>query len=519
MPSPIESSPLYNEDLAPTTAARRTWGTYSFAALWVSMSVNILTYMLAASLIQGGMNWKQAVITVFIGNTIVLIPMLLNSHPGARYGIPFPVLARASFGVLGANFAAVLRALVACGWFGIQTWIGGEAINTLITTLAPAWGQVAHSTAICFMAFWLINLLVILKGIEYIRFLQGISAPILLAVGLLLLAWAYKSAGGFGPMLSAQSRFLSFSDFLKFLIPALNGTVGFWATVSLNIPDFTRFAKSQRQQVIGQALALPTTMTLYSLIGILVTSATVVIYGTAIWDPVQLLSRFHSPVAVVISLLAILLATLNVNIGANVVSPANDFSNLWPRKISFRTGGIITCFMGIALMPWKLLSSYSTFIFGWLGGYAAFLGPVAGIMICDYFVIRRRELIVEDLYLYPSKRQQQRSQSDAPYSNGSYGDASYQGTPSGVPKADTTNAPLGAEGRPGIYEYSRGFNWLAVLALALGAGTALVGLVVPSLRILYSYSWFVGFAVAFVAYYGLMKPQVAWDARAGQYYE
>ena len=212
--------------------------------------------------------------------------------------------------------------------------------------------------------------------------------------------------------------------------------------------------------MIGQAIALPTTMTLYSLIGILVTSATVVIYGTAIWDPVQLLSRFHSPIAVVISLAAILLATLNVNIGENVVSPANDFSNLWPRKISFRTGGVITCLMGIALMPWKLLSSYSTFIFGWLGGYAAFLGPVAGIMICDYFVIRRRVLVLDDLYL-----------------------------------------------RKGTYEYWRGFNWLAVIALLAGAGTALVGLVVPAVRVLYDYSWFVGFAVSFVGYYALMKFQ------------
>ncbi|MGO8983211.1 MAG: NCS1 family nucleobase:cation symporter-1 [Terriglobales bacterium] len=496
--SSIETSPLYNKDLAPATAERRTWGTYSFAALWVSMSVNILTYMLAASLIQGGMNWKQAVATVFLGNTIVLIPMLLNSHPGARYGIPFPVLARASFGVLGANIAAVLRALVACGWFGIQTWIGGEAINTLIAVLAPGWAKVSYSTAICFMAFWVINLLVILKGIEYIRLLQGISAPILLAVGLLLLAWAYKAAGGFGPMLSAPSRFTTFSDFLKFLIPALNGTVGFWATVSLNIPDFTRFAKSQRQQIIGQALGLPTTMTLYSLIGILVTSATVVIYGTAIWDPVQLLSRFHSPVAVVISLLAILLATLNVNIGANVVSPANDFSNLWPRKINFRTGGVITCFMGIALMPWKLLSDYGTFIFGWLGGYAAFLGPVAGIMICDYFVIRRRVLVVDDLYLYPSRRV-----------DPALVDPALKGHAFSRAASDATNAPLGAEGRPGAYEYSRGFNWLAVAALALGAATALVGLVVPPLRVLYSYSWFVGFAVSFVAYYALMKLQGA----------
>ena len=456
--SQITSSPLYNPDLAPTSTERRHWGTYNYAALWVSMSVNILTYMLAASLIQGGMNWKQAVATVFLGNTIVLIPMLLNSHPGARYGIPFPVLARASFGVRGANVAAVLRALVACGWFGIQTWIGGEAISTLVATLAPGWANFPYSTAICFLAFWFINLAVILKGIEYIRFLQGMSAPVLLAVGLLLLGWAYHTAGGFGPMLAAPSRFATFGDLLKFLIPALNATVGFWATVSLNIPDFTRFARSQRQQAIGQALGLPTTMTLYSLIGILVTSATVVIYGTAIWDPVQLLSRFHSPIAVVISLVAILLATLNVNIGANVVSPANDFSNLWPRKISFRTGGVITCFMGIALMPWKLLGSYKTFILGWLGGYAAFLGPVAGIMICDYFVIRRCTLILDDLYLHDR-----------------------------------------------AYQYSGGFNRSALAALALGAGTALVGLVVPSLRPLYDYSWFVGFAVSFGAYYGLMR--------------
>ena len=263
MTSRIESSPLYNPDLAPATAERRHWGTYNYAALWVSMSVNILTYMLAAGLIQGGMNWKQAVATIFLGNSIVLVPMLMNSHPGARYGIPFPVLARASFGVLGANVAAVLRALVACGWFGIQTWIGGEAINTLITVLAPGWARFGHTTAICFLAFWLINLVVVISGIESIRFLQGISAPILLAVGLLLLAWAYHAAGGFGPMLSAPSRFGNLTDFLKFLVPALNGTVGFWATVSLNIPDFTRFARSQRQQVIGQALALPTTMTLY----------------------------------------------------------------------------------------------------------------------------------------------------------------------------------------------------------------------------------------------------------------
>jgi NCS1 family nucleobase:cation symporter-1 len=454
----IRSSPLYNPDLAPAGDSKRTWTTYNYAALWVSMSVNILTYMLAASLIQGGMDWKQAVLTIFLGNTIVLAPMLLNSHPGARYGIPFPVLARASFGVLGANIPAVLRALVACGWFGIQTWIGGEAINTLLATLWPAWKAVPGSVAICFMIFWAINLAVILKGIEYIRFLQGISAPILLGVGILLLGWAFTNAGGFGPMLSAPSQFNNTGDFLKFLIPALNGTVGFWSTVSLNIPDFTRFAKDVRGQAIGQAIALPLTMTLYSFIGVAVTSATVVIYGTAIWDPVQLLSRFESPIAVVISLIAILLATLNVNIGANVVSPANDFSNLWPRKISFKVGGVITCFIGVAMMPWKLLADHRTFIFGWLGGYAAVLGPVAGIMICDYYLVRKRKLEVEALYL-----------------------------------------------RGEAYEYRRGFNWNAVIALAAGTAIALIGLIVPTLRFLYDYSWFVGFVVAFGTYRILMR--------------
>ncbi|HLK31509.1 MAG TPA: cytosine permease, partial [Terriglobales bacterium] len=293
----VAGSSLYNPDLAPVPAERRSWTTYNYAALWISMSVNILTYMLAASLIQGGMDWKQALATVFVGNCVVLAPMLLNSHPGARYGIPFPILARASFGVLGANVAALLRAIVACGWFGIQTWIGGEAINTLVATLWPNWKQVPLAPWLCFFAFWLINLVVIIKGVEWIRVLQGLSAPVLIGVGLLLLVWAYRAAHGFGPMLAAPSKFANFPDFLKFFVPALNGTVGFWATLSLNIPDFTRFARGVRQQAIGQAVALPTTMALYSFIGIAVTSATVVIYGTAIWDPVQLLSRFHSPFA------------------------------------------------------------------------------------------------------------------------------------------------------------------------------------------------------------------------------
>jgi NCS1 family nucleobase:cation symporter-1 len=454
----IRESSLYNKDLAPVSRDRRTWRTYNYAALWISMSVNIPTYMLASGMIAGGMNWKQALFTVFLGNVLVLIPMLLNAHAGAEYGIPFPVFARASFGVLGANVPAILRALVACGWFGIQTWIGGEAINAMVVALAPGWAHVTFGAALCFLFFWLLNVLVILRGIETIRFLQGISAPFLLLIGLALLLWARAKAGGFGPMLATPSRFQSFGEFFRFFVPSLTGVVGFWATVSLNIPDFTRYAHSQRDQVVGQALGLPATMTFYSFIGIAVTSATLIIFGQALWDPVAVLSRLGNPVAVVLAMLALLMATLNVNVAANVVSPANDFSNLSPRRISFRTGGLITCAMGILMQPWKLMANYGSYIFGWLVGYSGFLGPIAGVLICDYFIMRKKILLVEDLYQ-----------------------------------------------RGGLYEYRRGFNWQAIAALAAGAGVAFVGLVVPQLRVLYNYAWFVGFAVSFFAYFALMN--------------
>src|SRR6202167_4910861 len=283
----IRDSALYNKDLAPISPERRTWRTYHYAALWISMSVNIPTYMLASGMIAGGMSWKQALFTVFLGNVLVLIPMLLNAHAGTRYGIPFPVFARASFGVLGANVPAILRALVACGWFGIQTWIGGEAINTMLVALAPGWQHFQFGPAICFGFFWLLNVLVILRGIETIRFLQGVSAPFLLLIGLALLLWAKGKAGGFGPMLSTPSKFRTVGEFFRFFVPSLTGVVGFWATVSLNIPDFTRYARGQREHIRGQVLGLPTTMTFYSFIGSAVTSATVVLFGQAIWDPVS----------------------------------------------------------------------------------------------------------------------------------------------------------------------------------------------------------------------------------------
>jgi NCS1 family nucleobase:cation symporter-1 len=456
----MESSRLYNADLAPAPRERRTWGVYNYAALWVGMSVCIPTYMLASGLIAGGMSCWQALGTIALGNVIVLAPMLLNAHAGTRYGIPFPVFVRASFGVLGANVPAILRALVACGWFGIQTWIGGQAIHAMLKVVWPAWGSFPAAAWIAFALFWALNIWVIWRGIECIKWLKAVSAPFMIAIGLILLWWVWDRAGGFGPVLSTPSRFRTSGEFFRFFVPSLTGIVGFWATVALNIPDFTRYARSQRAQMLGQALGLPTTMTLYSFIGVAVTSASVILFGEPVWDPVTLLGKFQSPAVALLGLVALLLATLNVNVAANVVSPSNDFSNLNPRRISFRAGGLITGVLGVAMMPWKLLEDYSAYIFGWLVGYSGLLGPIAGIMIVDYFVLRRGVLQVEELYL-----------------------------------------------RGRSYEYSGGVNYRSLWALGAGVGVALIGLAFPGLRWLYDYAWFVGFLAAGATYYALMAGQ------------
>ena len=476
----ISHSPYWNKDIAPTRVSDRKWGLKDIAALWISMSACIPTYMLASSLISEGMNWYEAVLTIFFGNAIVLLPMILNAHAGTKYGIPFPVYCRSSFGVRGANIPALLRAFVACGWFGIQTWIGGWAIYKICTIYIPSWdhlptwwGGINIAQFACFMFFWGINMLVIYKGIESIRILLDIKAPLLILLGLALLAWAYHAAGGFGPMLSQPSAFVpggpKAGQFWMVFFPALTGMIGYWATLSLNIPDFTRYSRTQRDQVIGQAIGLPTTMALYSFIGVAVTSATIVIYGgLPIWDPVVLLTRFKSPAVLAVSLFALCLATLATNLAANVVSPANDFSNLWPSKITFRIGGLITGIIGILIQPWKLVADPSGYIFTWLVGYSALLGPIGGILICDYFVIRRTMLHPIQLYL-----------------------------------------------RDGQYFYRNGFNPAAVVALVLGVAPNVPGFlgtikvvnpstVGPFLMNLYSYAWFVGFFISFVAYWVLM---------------
>jgi nucleobase:cation symporter-1, NCS1 family len=469
---------LWNPDLAPTTPAQRTWSVWSIAALWISMSACIPTYMLASSLIDGGMNWWQAVLTVFLGNLIVLVPMVLNAHAGTKYGIPFPVYCRASFGTWGANIPAILRALVACGWFGIQCWIGGAAIYKIGSVFMPWLSDpvdtkvlgVTQPQLACFLLFWLLNVIVVWRGIETIRILLNIKAPLLIALGLALLWWAYDRAGGFGPILSQPSAFIpggpKAGQFWVFFVPGLTGMVGFWATLSLNIPDFSRYARSQRDQVIGQAIGLPTTMALYSFIGVAVTSATIVIYGHAIWDPVDVLTKIESKAALVVAMLALCLATLATNIAANVVSPANDFAHLNPRRISFRTGGLITAVLGVLIMPWKLIESSQGYIVMWLVAYSALLGAVGGILVCDYWFLRRTRLSLVDLY--------------------------------------------NPQGR---YRYKAGTNWRAVLAFVIAVAPCVPGFINmfrPGTHEgffdrLYTYAWFLTFAIAFALYALLMR--------------
>ena len=467
---------LFNEDLAPVPIEKRTWGTWNYAALWISMSLCIPTYTMASSMINNGMNWWQAVLTIFLGNAIVLIPMLLNGHAGAKYGIPFPVFARASFGTRGANIPAMLRAIVACGWFGIQTWIGGESLYHLLRAWIPSLEEINTTALIpqalpmfCFLLFWLLNMFIIYKGVDSIRKLLVFKAIFLPIAALALFCWAIIAAKGLGPILSEPSKFSDSKSFFKFFFPALTAVVGFWATLSLNIPDFTRYAKSQKAHFKGQAIGLPPSMTLFAFVGVVVTSASAIIYGSPEWDPVKLASHFTSKLMVSFAMIGIIISTLATNIAANIVSPANDFSNLAPQKINFRLGGYITGIIGVIIFPWKLYGDPHGYIFTWLIAYSSLLGPIGGIMIADYYFIRKQKLETDSLYSHKGK-----------------------------------------------YYYTNGFNSKAIIALLAGVLPNIPGFLLQVKLVsasafpvwiseLYNYAWFVGFIVSGFVYWILMK--------------
>ena len=466
----ISHSPLYNEDLAPVPVARRNWTTYNYAALWISMAHCIPTYMLSSGLISAGMNWWQALITILLGNTIVLVPILLNSHPGTKYGIPFPIFARAAYGTYGSNVPALMRALVACGWFGIQAWIGGEALNTFFRAIIPGWqmllgGPIGGHTPtewLSFLLFWGFNIYIIYRGMDLLRKVENWAAPFVLIMTALLLGWAIWKANGLGYLLNQQGKFHTLGEFWTIFIPSLTGMIGFWATLSLNMPDFTRFGKSQRDQVVGQVVALPSTMTVFAAMGVMITSAAVVIYPhmkpEELWDPMKLVGQFQSVTVIAISMFTVVVATLAVNIAANVVSPANDFANALPKWISFRTGGLMTGIIGILFQPWRLLADPSGYIFAWLVGYSGGLGSIAGVLIADYWLVRQKRLELGDLYR-----------------------------------------------TEGTYTYYGGWNWRAIIATLIGCALAWIGLIVPALRPMYDYAWFVGFGAAAFTHLLLMK--------------
>jgi NCS1 family nucleobase:cation symporter-1 len=474
------STHLWNADLAPTTAEQRTWRWYHFAALWVGMVMCIPAYTLSASLIEGGMSGYQAVFTVFLANAIVLVPMLLIGHAGTKYGIPYAVLARASFGTEGAKLPALMRAIVACGWYGIQTWFGGSMIYTLLGVLRghPIGGEVIKGLGInagqlaCFLAFWAIQLYYIVHGMESIRRLETWTAPLKIVICFVLLGWVYNQAGGFGNLLDQPSQFVAggkkAGQFWATFWPSLTAMVGFWATLALNIPDFTRFAKTQRDQVIGQTVGLPLPMGLLAALAVIVTSATVVLYGKAIWDPVDLASRMQGA-TVLVALIILLIDTVSVNLAANLVGPAYDFSALAPRRISYRAGGYITAGIALVMMPWKVLETTQGYIFTWLTGYSALLGPIAGILIIDYYFIRKTELRVDQLYV-----------------------------------------------ANGAYSYANGWNMAAVIAFVLGVAPNIPGFlnaafpasfgdIGEAFKLIYTYAWFVGVLISGLAYGALMK--------------
>ena len=467
---------LFNEDLAPTKLAKRTWNTYAFAALWISMAHCIPTYILASGLIKMGMSWGQALTTILLGNSIVLAPILLNSHPGTKYGIPFPVFARAAYGVFGANVPAIMRAIVACGWFGIQCWIGGHALQRFLESLWGGWpgmlgdGKVGGYLAtewLCYALFWSLNILIVYRGMDLLRRVENWAAPYVLVMTTLLLVWILRRAGqtgsGIGGILSQPSKFQSMGEFLPVFVPSVTAMVGFWATLSLNMPDFTRYGRSQREQTVGQVVALPTTMTVFAAMGIFITSASAQVFGEAIWDPIDLGARLGSRPLVALAEMTAVIATLAMNIAANVVSPANDFSNLAPRRISFRTGGLMTGILATFMMPWKLLENSDRYINGWLLGYSGGLGSIAGVLICDYWIIRRTRLQLADLY---------RSK--------------------------------------GSYDYGgKGFNPAAIVATLVGCFVAWIGIWVQPLHWLYDAAWFTG-TLSSAAVYGMCM----WKARA-----
>lgn len=447
---------LWNDDLRPCTLAEHSWPGTKFASLWIGMCICLPTYSLASGMIALGMNWWESALAILSGSVIVMMPILLVSHAGTKYGIPYPVFARLWFGTKGAHIPALARALIAAGWFGINSWFGGQALDAILGRIIGAWNGIPIHLGIAFMLFWAINVGVAMRGPQAIGRLASVAAPTLVSGAIALLVWGTAKAGGFGATLATGAS-IHGGAFWSAFFPSVIGVISFWATLALNIPDYTRYARTQRGQMLAQAFSMPLAMAAFSFVGIAVTSATVLLYGKPLWNPVELILKFPTPVVIVAGLIVIL-SSVTINVGANVMAPARAFENLWPRRITFAIGAIMTGILSLAMQPWYILAEFSTYIFTWLGTYGAMLGPIDGIAIADYWLVRKRELDLAQLY---------------------------------------------TDG--GAYSYSGGVNLRAVYALLIGWGVSLLGLIVPALHFLWSGGWLFGLAAGLIGYWLLMR--------------
>lgn len=458
----VLDSPRYNHDMAPTKVHERTWNKWHITALWVGMSICVPTYTLGGVLTAYfGLSVGEALVAILLANIVVLIPLTLNAFPGTKYGIPFPVLLRSSFGILGSNVPCLIRALVACGWFGIQTMFGGLAIHLFLGSIFDGWKALGGTgEVIGFMLFWCLNLWVVLRGAESIKRLETLSAPLLVAVGVGLLVWAMPNVS-LSELMAIPPKRPEGASLTGYFMAGLTAMVGFWATLSLNIPDFSRYAKSQKDQILGQIFGLPLTMSLFAALGVVMTAASVKLVGVSVSDPVSLIGHIQSPVWVAIAMALIIVATLSTNTAANIVSPTNDFQNIAPKLINRTTAVILTGLVGLALMAHELLKklglivsdvSLETVYSNWLLGYSSLLGPIAGIMVVDYFITRRQQLDLAGLY------------------------------------------------RDDVYP---AWNWSGFIAFGVPVVLTLLSLGSDAFSWFYSYGWFTGSALGGVLYYGL----------------
>ncbi|KAK8935914.1 hypothetical protein KSP39_PZI013034 [Platanthera zijinensis] len=457
--SPIPASAI-SSDIAPIPSSARNFTALDMAGLWVSLVVGIPSYYLAGSLVDLGMSWQQGVATVSFANLLLLLPLTLSAFPGTRHGLSFPILARSAFGPRGALIPSLLRSLVACGWFSIESWIGGRAILLLLFK-SPSFSLQFLS----YIFFCSAQIAIIWPGMDSIRRLEKYSAPILILLTSSLLFWSCTASGGLGPIFALKSR-LSPDEFWTVFFPALNANISFWATVALNIPDFSRYARSQRDQILGQA-GLPLFMGLFTFVGIAVTSSTQSILGRVISDPIHLLAEIGGPLTKLISILGITLATITTNIAANAVAPANALVSFNPSVFTFRRGVLVTVLISVLFRPWKLLGSSESFVYTWLLGSSALIGPVLGIMLVDYYLVKGMELDVEELYSDDSR---------------------------------------------GRYYYSAGYNLTAMAALVAGVLPVVPGFL-NKLGItsntcgfflgVYNNAWFASFFLSGIVYWGL----------------